>query len=180
MRFIATLFAVFLLALPAQARDLTPEETRTLKSAINGFTRAMERGNARKIAGTIPPRVLNMIAGTSGMKVKDLEKAMVEQTAAVMKSATFSDLTIDQQNLDATDATMSDGTEIVWTMVPSTFRMTVGEKTTMNEQTMLALRDGRSWYLIRVAEPAQRQMISLVYPFLADIEFPEPVSTPVD
>ncbi len=180
MRILATLFAVLLLALPAQARELTSEESRSLKSAINGFTRAMERGNARKIAATVPPRVLNMIAGTNGLKVRDLEKAMVEQTAAVMKSATFSDLTINQQDLDATDATLSDGTEIVWTLVPSTFRMTVGDNTTQNEQAMLALRDGRSWYLIRVAEPAQRQMISIVYPFLADADFPEPVSTPIE
>ena len=68
MRFVATLFLALSLALPLNARALSEEEQAGLTKAVDSYRRVTTAKNAEKIVATIPPRVLNVFAGTATLQ----------------------------------------------------------------------------------------------------------------
>jgi hypothetical protein len=178
MRFIAALALGLLLALPAAARPLSPEEEAALTRSMDNYLRAIGSGDAERIVKGIPPRIMNIFAGTSGVEAKDLEKTLVEQTAAMMKGSSFTEIGADRSALDAQDATLADGSAVTWVVVPTAFTAEANGTRTRNEQPMLAIREGDGWYFVRIDGPAQQQMVAMGYPFLADVAFPKARVTP--
>ena len=72
LRFTA-IAAALLLALPAAARPLETAEAKTLDQALSAYLAAIEKGDATRIVGAIPPRILALFAAQSGMDVQKLE-----------------------------------------------------------------------------------------------------------
>ena len=179
LRFTA-IAAALLLALPAAARPLETAEAKTLDQALSAYLAAIEKGDATRIVGAIPPRILALFAAQSGMDVQKLEQTLAEQTRGLMAQSVFSDLSTDTAGADANDETLGDGTAVTWTVVPARFVVETGGKKTRNEQALLALREGTSWYFIRIEGAAQSQMVSLAYPFLADASFPAATTAPAE
>jgi hypothetical protein len=167
-------------ALSAWARPLTAEEAESLNKAVTRYLSSIQSRNAESIVNAIPPRVLNIFAGTAGIEAKDLNAVLEKQTAELMKDSSFTDLTSDQTALDATDATMDDGTKVTWVAVPTAFTATVKGKKTRNEQALLALDEGGKWYFLRIDGAQQKMIAALAYPFLANATMPEPKVTPIN
>jgi hypothetical protein len=172
MRVIAAIAVAMMLAFPAGARPLTPDEDQALTKAMDSYLRAIGTGNAETIVKGIPPRIMNIFAGTSGIEAKNLEKTLVDQTAGMLKSAKFTDIGADRSALDAQDVQLADGSVVTWVVVPTAFTAETATGRTRNEQPMLALREGEKWYFVRIDGDQQKQMVALAYPFLAGVDFP--------
>ncbi len=170
------LFAIALMlcaALPAVARPLSEDETKALTRSMDSYLRAIGSGDATRIVEGIPPRIVNIFAGTSGVEAHSLKKTLVDQTAAMLKGAKFSDVGADATAINAQDAAMADGTTVTWAVVPTSFTATTKTAKTRNEQPMLAIREDKTWYFVRIDGEQQKQMVSIAYPFLASVQFPE-------
>jgi hypothetical protein len=179
MRLIAGFLLGAMLALPAAARPLTSEEETGLAQSMDLYLRAIGSGNAERIVKGIPPRILNIFAGTAGIEAKNLEKTLIDQTAAMMAGSRFSDIAADRAALDAGDAVLADGTAVTWVVVPTAFTAETGGARTRNAQPMLALREGDRWYFVRIDGDQQKQMVTIAYPFLSEVRFPAATVTPV-
>ncbi|MFN0115107.1 MAG: hypothetical protein ACKVPY_10565 [Paracoccaceae bacterium] len=164
---------------PAQARPLTEDEAEALDKAVSRYLSASGSKNAEGIVAAIPPRVLNVFAGAYGIEAKNLDKTLIEQTAAMMKQASFSDLTSDQTALDAADVAMADGTAVTWVIVPTAFTAETKGNKTRNEQPLLALNEGGKWYFMRIEGEEVRKIVAFAYPFLAEAVLPEARVTPI-
>jgi hypothetical protein len=171
--------AAILAALPAMSRPLTPEESGKLGASVDRYLSAIGSEDTEGIVNAIPPRILNVFAGTAGIEAKDLKPTLQKQMEAMMKDSSFTDLTSDQSALDATDVTMSDGTPVTWAVVPTAFTADVKGKKTRNSQPLLALSEGGKWYFLRIDSPQARMLASLAYPFLSDAKLPEANSTAI-
>lgn len=178
-RLAATLAAV-IAALPAIARPLDKAEARALDKALSAYLDAIGAGDAETIVSALPPRVVSVFAAATGLEEKALRSTLAEQTLALMQGTRVRDLSADRSALDAGDETLGDGTRVVWVIVPTAFVSEAGGKATRNEQPVLALREGKTWYFLRIDGPERRQVASLAYPFLAGQEFPEATATPVE
>lgn len=180
MRLFLALALSALLALPAAARPLAGDEARSLGRAIDSYLAAIGRNDATRIVAFIPPRVLNVFAGHSGIEAKNLESTLVKQTRTLLKGWKFTDLSADRSALDAQDAALADGTRVTWVVIPTSFVAETKDGKTRNDQPLLALREGKRWYMLRIEGSAQGQIAGFAYPFLQKVSFPPPRSVPID
>ncbi len=178
---LSALAAVFFLALaaPTQARDLTAPEAKALNTAVKSYLAAIESGDASAIVKAIPPRIIQLFATQSGTDAATLETTLAQQTKAMIGGSRFSDLAAQTKDSDVTDSKLPDGTVVTWAVIPTEFTVAQADAKTRNRQSMLALREGDTWYFIRTEGAAQQQMVSLAYPFLAEAKFPVAQSEPV-
>ncbi|OYX45150.1 MAG: hypothetical protein B7Z02_02590 [Rhodobacterales bacterium 32-67-9] len=177
-RSLALLLAV-LMAHPAAARPLDASEAKSLDTSLGTYLRAIGRSDAKGIVAALPPRVLNVFAGASGVETKKLETTLVEQTAALMKGTKVRDVTADQSALDAEEDDLADGTTVTWVLVPTAFVTEADGAVMQNEQPLLAVEDGEKWYFLRIDGPERQQLAALAYPFLAGRKFPASTVTAV-
>lgn len=169
-----------LFAAPAPARPLAADEASTLQKAVSDYLGAIGRRDASLIIAALPPRVLNVFAGATGIEARKLNATLVEQTETMMKGATFRDLAAEEGTLEATETVLADGSEVTWVLVPTRFTLQSGGKKTLNQQPLLAVREDRIWYFLRVDGEERRQLAALAYPFLTEVAMPEARVTPVE
>lgn len=167
------------LALPLQARVLTVPESKSLQQAVDSYLAAIETGDGFAIVGAIPPRIIQLFAAQSGTDAATLETTLAEQTEGMLSGSRFSDLRADAMDQPVTDSKLEDGTTVTWAVIVTEFTVTQAGSSARNRQSMLALREGDTWYFIRTEGAAQQQLVSLAYPFLAEAKFPASTSTPV-
>lgn len=177
-RLAAVALALLALVSPATARPLSPEETHRLGGAVDRYLSATASNDAEVLVASIPPRILNIMAGTAGIEAKDLTPTLQKQVAATLKDTRISDVTSDQSALDATDSTMADGTVVTWVVVSTEYTAAVNGKKTRNSEPIVALSEGNKWYILRVNSPKAKIVAAIAYPFLADAKLPEASATP--
>lgn len=165
---------------PADARTLTESEASSLDRAATSYLRAVGRGDAERIVAALPPRILTVFGAASGIEQGKLTKTLVEQTAALMGKTRFTNVAASEEVPDAGDARLSDGTDVVWALLKTSFVTETDGKATQNWQPLLALNEGGAWYFLRVEGPQSKQLASIAYPFLKDINFPSSASAPVN
>lgn len=180
MRRLAALFLSLVLALPAAARPLSQSEADTLSVAVDAYLAAIGAGSAEKIVTAMPPRILNVFAGATGVEASQLTEVLTGQTAAMMKGTRFTDLAAGKSRLEAEEGTLQDGSQVTWVLIPTRFTSTTGGVATINEQPLLAVNEGGSWYFVRVDGPERQQLAAAAYPFLADVRMPEATVRPAE
>ncbi len=180
MRFAAAIAITILLALPASARPLGEDEAAQMSKSVDIYLRAIGRGEAERVISALPPRVLNVFAGQSGIEAKKLIDTLAAQMRELTKGVSFSDFTSEKNGLVAEDATLADGSVVTWVLVPTAFTAKSEAGRTRHEQPLLVLREGDKWYMMRLEGAAQVQLVSYAYPFLTDIILPPSVSTPLN
>ncbi len=167
-----------LLALPAAARPLDRAEAKALDKALDRYLAAIGSGDAGTMVAAMPPRVVSVFAAATGMEEAGLKATLVAQTGALMKGTRVRDLSADQSAVDAGDETLGDGTKVTWALVPTTFVSEADGKAQRNEQPLLAVREGKAWYFLRIDGKDRQQLAALAYPFLSGRNFPEATTTP--
>jgi len=177
MRLLLACLFTALVALPAGARPLADTEEKTLSQAVDSYLRATAGGDAEKIVATIPPRVLNVFAGTAGIEAAKVQKALVDQTKGLLKTTKFTDFQSGKGPFDATDSPMADGTTVTWLFVPTEFTTETKGKKTRLKQPLLALEEAGKWYFTRIDGPQQKQLVGFAYPFIDKATLPEASST---
>lgn len=176
----ATLALTLALALPAAARPLTADEAKSLDHAVQGYLGATSGNDAEALVRAIPPRILNVFAGSAGIEARKLTRTLEEQTRELTKGLKVRNAKADEGALDAEDAKLEDGTAVTWVVVPTSYEAEKDGKKTQNAQALVAISEGDKWYFVRIDGPQQKQMATLAYPFLAKAKVPDPVVTPVN
>lgn len=179
MRLIAALVALVLAALPAAARPLDRAEARGLERALAAYSDALQSGDAASLTASLPPRLMRFHAESVGLSEADLTNAMLQQTRAMMAQTSFGALRADPAGAEAADAILQDGTQVTWAILPAAFEMEQAGQRSRVGQPVLALRDGRAWYLIRI-DDSQKAALATVYPFLAEIALPATTIDPLN
>ncbi len=180
MRFLLALALTALTALPAAARPLSTAEAEALATSVDRYLAAIGRADAPAIVAALPPRILNVFAGATGVESRKLEETLVQQTEAVMKGTAFRDLSAGLSALDATDAALDDGSAVTWVLVPTAFTTVARNQKTRHEQPLLALHEGEAWHFLRIDGPQTQGLAALAYPFLAETRFPAATTTAID
>ncbi|MEI4471780.1 hypothetical protein [Frigidibacter sp. MR17.24] len=178
---LATALALTIATLaPASARPMAGGEARKMQTAVNVYLGAIDRGEADRVVAALPPRIKNIFAGSAGIEAGQLDRTLTAQTAALLKSANFSDFNANFTGVEATDSVLSDGTTVTWVIVPTSFKAATAKGKTLNEQPLLAVNEGGSWYMMRVEGAQQKQLVSIAYPFLQNVSFPQSRVSPVN
>ncbi|MDW4549357.1 hypothetical protein R5H32_08345 [Defluviimonas sp. D31] len=180
MRIVLAAALAALVALPAAARPLSPAEAEAMQRSLDSYLRSITAGNAEKIVGALPPRILNVFAGASGIESKQLESTLVEQTKDLMKGTKYRNVTANLEALDAEDSALGDGTEATWVLIPTAFTTVSKGKKTRHQQPLLAVSEGESWHFLRIDGPERQQLAAIAYPFLADKSFPPATTAAVE
>jgi hypothetical protein len=176
LRLSAIVFAVFgtlavlLLLGPSrtEARSLTETETASLAATVDAFDAAMKSNDLTAVIGTIPPRVLEHIASGAGVGVDELRGLLIKQMEEVLAQATIDSFGMDLAKAEHRE--LADGTPFA--LIPTETVMTIdGSKTAMRSHT-LALLDEGAWYLVRVSDAKQLEILRRVYPEYVGVEFP--------
>lgn len=180
MRFLISFVAAAVMALPVAARPLTEGEAASLQAALTSYKIASVNKHADQIVATIPPRIVNVFAGTAGIEASQVTKTLVSQTEAMLKTTKITDFVYAPGPYEAKDEKMADGTAIVWAVVPTQFVSEADGKKTLNHQPLLALSEGGKWYFSRVDGPQQQQMVAFAYPFIAQATLPASSAAPTN
>lgn len=176
LAFAATAFAAF----PVAARPLTEVEARTLNRSVNAFLSATRGNDAETLVKAIPPRILNVFAGSAGIEASKLEKTLVSQTRDLTKGLKVRNTTSDQTAVDAQDGVLADGTPVIWAVVPTTYEAEKDGKKTLNAQALVALNESGKWYFVRMDGDQQKQIATIAYPFLSAATVPAATVTPME
>lgn len=179
LRFALPLLAL-LAAASAEARPLGQREGAALGKALKGYLGAIGRGDADIIVEALPPRVLNVFSGATGIEMKTLKATLSEQTATVLKGTTFREVAADDVALEAEDATLADGSTITWVLIPTSFVSETGGRAQRNEQPLLAISEKGKWHFLRIDGKERSDLAAAAYPFLMDQKIPEASVSPVE
>lgn len=160
---------LLVLAVPAAARDLTAPEKAALAETVASFNAAMEIMDMERVVATIPPRVFDRLAEAYGMEVEALRAQIVAESAETM--AQIDDFVFDM-DLDAAEYHATpDGTPYV--LIPTETEFAIDSQRLRADGPTLAILDEGMWYLLRVSEQAQVNILRAVYPAFAEVPLPE-------
>lgn len=178
MRFLAPLFLALTFALPLHARPLSEVEAKSLDKAVAGYMRATMSKDAEKVVATIPPRILNVFAGTAGIEAKDVQKTLITQTKELMKTTAITEFVAAPGPYEGNDATLADSTPVVWAVVPTQFVTATNGAKALNHQPLFAVLEADKWYFSRIDGPQQQQIVGFAYPFITTATLPPSSSQP--
>jgi len=158
--------ALALVASAAWARPLTGQEKAALAATVSSFDAAMREGNHARAAQTVPPKVLAAIARRAKMTPEAVVAAMVKSMHTLQGN-------IESFGIDlgtAIHKELAGGTPYL--LIPTQTTMAVaGTRVQVRSHTLALLDEGR-WYLLRVNNAPQVQILREVYPEFAGVEFP--------
>ena len=155
-----------LVASAAWARPLTGPEKTALTATVESFDAAMREGNHAHVAQTMPPKVLAVIA----RRTKTTPEAVVAMMAKSMQTLQSN---IESFGMDlgaAIHEELASGTPYL--LIPTQTTMAVaGKRVQVRTHTLVLLDEGK-WYLLRVNNAPQLQILREVYPEFAGVELP--------
>jgi hypothetical protein len=166
---VSTILLILAFAIPAAARGLTDTETSSLSAVVESFDAAMRRNDYETVLLTVPPKIMQHIAKSAGTDVDALRLSAVKQMKAALANVKL--LSFDLDLSKAENHELPNGEPYV--LIPTETVMDTGEKGKFvaHSQTLAMLDDGK-WYLLRVDESTQVEIMRQVYPDFADVDFP--------
>jgi hypothetical protein len=165
--FLILLASLALLQAPAFAGDFTDAERAALAAQIETFDAAMRVNDFATVIGTIPPAFLAHFAKGAGLSTEDFIQRLPQMMEAGMQGVELQDFSMSLE--DAQFLELSDGTP--YALVPTETTFKLAEKTYRATGDTLGLYDNGTWYLVRVSEAAQVEVLVAVYPAFADVTF---------
>ena len=152
----------------AIARDLTALERKTLHVQIARFETALKNSDYKTVSETVPPKVLESIAGHAGISVSQLRGALTTQMQMTLAAVKLLSFDMDEGKIQTKEA--SGG--MPYALIPTVTVMDAGQGKIEARSHTLALMDGGEWYLLRINEEKQLAILREVYPSFATVEFP--------
>jgi hypothetical protein len=160
-----------------QAQELTDDARAAVTERINGFNASMAAGDMGAVFDYMPPKVLESLAGQSGLDVPtliEMSKAQIETAMAAITIDSFA------MNIDAATYQMTPDGSLGYLLVPTETVMTIEGAGKMKATgDTLAFEDAGEWYLARVDDPGQAAMLQAAYPAFAGVTFTPGVTEPV-
>jgi hypothetical protein len=163
--------ALVLVASAAWARPLSNQEKAALASTVQSFDTAMREGNYTRVTQTVPPKVIAAIARRAGAAPDQVVAAMIKQMEQTLQGG---DVKIESfgMNLGAAIYTeLPSGTPYV--LLPTETVIAVAGRGRVRERShTLALLDEGKWFLLRVSDDGQVQILREVYPEFTSVDLP--------
>lgn len=163
----AAIVAVALSLSSALARDPSSTERAELNARVESFNAAMRGDNHDALFEAMPPKIAAAIAKRFGVDEATLKAQMsaaLKASAETAKIESFG-MAVDEARFES----LPDG--MLYARIPSQSVIAAnGAHYEANNET-LAVLDGERWYLMRVDEPAQVELLRSVYPVFAEVEF---------
>jgi hypothetical protein len=152
------------------AQAFSPESIVALKDRIATFEKAMLSWEINGIVDIMPPKIKGYIMTRGNVTEPQLKDAMAKQFATTAKDVTIMSFIMDVDKADT--KTLSDGTNYL--LIPTLTKMDVKDYgKLLSTSSTLAFVDGDKWYLLRVADQEQIQILNEVYPAFKDVTFPQ-------
>ncbi|MGL5010648.1 MAG: hypothetical protein ACRC6I_12260 [Paracoccaceae bacterium] len=176
--FKAALLALTLAAAPAFAGPIADADRAAVTERVDAFNTAFLGGDMAAVFDFMPPKIISSIATQSGMTEEALMAAMKEQIDMAMAMVTIDSFGMDMETASA--ETTPDGSR-TYVLIPTFTEMTVeGAGKMRADGETLAFEDEGKWYLVRVDDPAQVQLLTAVYPEFTGVTFTPAAITPME
>jgi hypothetical protein len=167
---IVAAFALILAVEMASARSLTDDESRSLADTVAAFDAAMRDSDYETVGKTVPPKILGHIAKSAGIEIEALRKVMMDQMKSMLLTVKIGSFDMDLPKAEHRE--LSSGEAYVLIPTETVIEAADGSRTRSKSHT-LALLDGGIWYLLRVNDPQQVEIMRQVYPDFVGVEFPQ-------
>ncbi len=150
------------------ARPLTDSERSSLADTVATFDTAMRGADYAAVSKTIPPKVLGYIADKGGVDVAKLREMVIEQMTKALAEVKIEAFSMDLANAEYRELQTGEP----YVLIPTETDMDAGEQGRLKatSQTLALLDDGK-WYLLRVNEQQQVEIMRQVYPQFVGVEF---------
>lgn len=162
--------AIVFLAACAAPYDLPADDRAAIAQRISNFERAFVSGNTTDVINVIPPRLIAAIAAEGGVSEKELRREMAKLTrevSAKIEIVSF-DMALDQATFQTTPSGRPYGLIPTQTVVQAP-----GGQKLQSDNNTLALEDAGTWYLIRIDEGRQFELMREAYPEFQGVKFPK-------
>lgn len=162
-------------AVPGFAGALPTAQQQALTERIATFDAAVRANDIDGIMGVVPPKVLERLASQFGLSVDQLIGEMQKQINEVMTDVKVESFGMDTKKVDfVTEGGLTYG------LIPTESVIDLGAAGKLRStNTTVALLEDDTWYLVRIDNAEQIDVIREVYPMLADVQFPAGTSEPV-
>jgi hypothetical protein len=162
-------FALSLIGSAAQADDMPLDVRTALTAEVARFDATFNAGNMGAIFDYMPAKVVEKLAKDAGISQDALFAAMQDEIDSAMRQVTIHNFSMD---MDAASwQNTPDGT-IGYALIPTVTDMTVvgiGKVHATGET--LAFAEGAKWYLVRVDDASQAQLLTVAYPSFDGVTF---------
>jgi hypothetical protein len=169
-----SLFAAALfMAACAAPYSLPADDRADVAARVAGFEKAFSQGRTAEIISVIPPRMITAIARKGGVSEKVLRREMAKLTREAtdkVEIVSFG-MALDQAKFLTTPSGRPYGLIPTQTII----KVPGGPKLQSNNNT-LTLEDGGKWYLIRVDDAQQINLMREIYPDFKGVTFPKGTS----
>ncbi|MGL4310697.1 MAG: hypothetical protein ACRCSU_09435 [Paracoccaceae bacterium] len=170
MSFIKHALFAFVLTLTPAIADEMPEDVRTaLTAEVANFGMQFNDGNMAAIFDYMPAKVVKNLTAQSGLSQEELFAAMKTELDSAMSQVTIEDFSMDMET--ATWQMTPDGS-IGYALIPTATNMSIEGMGKVNATgETLAFQEAEKWYLVRVDDAAQSQMLIAAYPAFEGVTF---------
>lgn len=172
MKIRAAILSLALLATPVLAE--TQADRDAIASGMDSLIAAVQAGEFAKTFDHTPPKMMEQMSQAMGVSVDDMKAQATAAAEMVMGMVKIESFDYDMANarFGTTDARE-------YALIPTSSVMeAMGQKIEAKGDT-LALQDGGTWYLLRVEDPEQINMLHAAYPDMAGVEITPGTMTPV-
>jgi hypothetical protein len=153
----------------AYAEELSDDAKAAMTTRVEAFGTSVAGGDMAAVFDYMPPKVLAYLAEQSGLE----EAALIEASKAQIATA-MALVKIDEFSMDTDAATFQmtpDGSR-GYVLIPTETVMTVEGAGTMKATSeTLAFEEDGEWYLARIDDPSQAQILQTAYPEFSGITF---------
>jgi len=174
----AVIAAGVLLGSPARAQEVTAADRAQVEARVDILEQALAGGDFAASLDVTPPALRAALARRLGITEAEMRVLMAEAMGSMMADVTFVSYQMDVPGA-AVRATPVGGR--TYLMIPTTTVIDVKDagRVRVRSET-LALEEAGDWYLVRVQEASQTDILREVYPEFADVQFPPGVTEAVE
>ena len=167
-----SLLIVALLCIAACAApfDMPAADRAAMNARVVQFERDFAANNIPAVVDVLPPKVQAVIARRTGLSVAQTRRTTIDQLRKVSKLVQIVSYDMDVSKAALRQTSTGRGYALIPTQ--TVVRAPNGQLLQNTTQT-LAFADEGSWYLVRIEDERQRQLLAEAYPEFATLSTPK-------
>lgn len=153
----------------AQDDGFSAQDRAAVEARIAELDAVVSTGDIAGAVEVVPPRMLRQIASNAGVSENQLLDMIRQQSASISAGMEIESFDID---LDGAPPQLTPNGRREYLLLPTTSVIAMGGQTVRSTTSTLALEDDGEWYLIRVDNPQQADLITEIWPEFEGVDFP--------
>lgn len=167
IRILSVLWAIVMCTALA-AQSLSERDQQQVEGLAMMFDAAFAANDMAAVIGFLPQPVVEHIANQNDMRPAVLRRALVLQTQQMMEGVTVERFEMDVENL----VPGLTPTNRPYALVPTVSVLTVNGASFETETQTLFFEDNDAWFLLRLENANQLDILKAVYPDFANLTLP--------